>query len=279
MGRSCERILPIRSGDCPRGAGMSVEGCAKLLEQADPARFRAAMTAPPEARANLFALYAFNVEISQAVWSSHEPLLCEIRLQYWADQVAAAYQNQAVDAHPVMTPLAEVIKAGGLCERDFKALIEARRGEVSSQVFEDEAALKSYLSATGGTLMAMAGKLLSMRDDYDGALRDYGAAAALAAFLLAVPELKARGRQPLPDESHAALRKLAGEALAAMDKARASRARSMGAAMPAFLTATEARPILKRVLRQPSLVLKGGLERPEFRRRLRAAYCQVFSRW
>ena len=51
---------------------MSVEACAELVERGDPDRFRAIMAAPPEARAQLFPLYAFNLEVARALLENTE---------------------------------------------------------------------------------------------------------------------------------------------------------------------------------------------------------------
>ena len=51
---------------------MSWEACAAIVEKADPDRFLSAMTAPPEGRALLFPLYAFNAEVARAPWVTSE---------------------------------------------------------------------------------------------------------------------------------------------------------------------------------------------------------------
>jgi phytoene/squalene synthetase len=67
-----------------------LEACAALVERSDPDRFRVAMAAPPAAREVLFPLYAFNLEVARAPWATREPMLAEMRLQWWRDQVEAA---------------------------------------------------------------------------------------------------------------------------------------------------------------------------------------------
>ena len=47
---------------------MSVEACAALVARGDPDRFLSAMAAPVAARAVLFPLYAFNLEVAKAPW-------------------------------------------------------------------------------------------------------------------------------------------------------------------------------------------------------------------
>jgi len=59
--------------------------CAKLVERGDPLRFRTVMAAPLHARRVLFPLYAFNVEVSRAPWVTQEPMIAEMRLQWWRD--------------------------------------------------------------------------------------------------------------------------------------------------------------------------------------------------
>jgi hypothetical protein len=66
---------------------MTLDACAALVERGDPDRFAAAMAAPPAARAKLFPLYAFNLEVARAPWVSKEAMIAEMRLQWWRDVV------------------------------------------------------------------------------------------------------------------------------------------------------------------------------------------------
>ena len=251
--------------------------CAELVKARDPERYRAAHTAPAPLRDALLALYAFNAEVVHAAWGTREPALAEIRLQYWHDQVEALFAGRATDHHPVLNALSRADWLQWQASADFLALIGARRWDVWREPLTDTDALWAYLRATGGTLMAMGGRVMRMNDQYDPAIRDYGQAAALASFFVAVPALKAHGRQPLPDENPEALRALAQEALKKMEATR--KMRLMRAAMPVLLSASEARPVLKRVVRQPELVLSGGLERAPFRQSLRMLVNDVVGRW
>ncbi len=251
--------------------------CAELVKARDPARYRAAQIAPAPLRDALLVLYAFNAEIVHAAWSAREPALAEIRLQYWHDQVEALFAGRSTDHHPVLDALSRADWLQWQAGSDFLTLIAARRWDVRREPFPDTDALWAYLRATGGTLMAMGARVMRMKDHYDGAIRDYGQAAALAAFFVAVPGLKAHGRKPLPDEAPEALHALAQEALEKMEATR--KMRLMRAALPVLLSASEARPVLKRVVRQPELVLSGGLERAPFRQRLRMLVNDVSGRW
>jgi phytoene synthase len=78
---------------------MSLQACADLVARGDPDRFRATMATPPEARAVLFPIYAFNLEVSRAPWVTEEPMIAEMRLQFWRD-VAEEIGQGAPPARP-----------------------------------------------------------------------------------------------------------------------------------------------------------------------------------
>jgi phytoene synthase len=176
---------------------MSLQACADLVARGDPDRFRATMATPPEARAVLFPLYAFNLEVSRAPWVTEEPMIAEMRLQFWRDVAEEIGQGARPRAHEVCAPLAAVVRAedAGLLD----GLVAARRWDIYKDAFEDAAHFERYLDATGGNLDWVAARALGAPDGAERAVRDAAWAAALARFLVAVPELEARGRIPLVD--------------------------------------------------------------------------------
>ncbi|MBT6544979.1 MAG: squalene/phytoene synthase family protein, partial [Rhodobacteraceae bacterium] len=62
-----------------------LNACAALVERGDPARFLAVMAAPVQAREVLFVLFAFNLEVARAPWVTQQPMIAEMRLQWWCD--------------------------------------------------------------------------------------------------------------------------------------------------------------------------------------------------
>ncbi|NJM84676.1 MAG: squalene/phytoene synthase family protein, partial [Tabrizicola sp.] len=127
---------------------MSIDACAALVSRGDPARFQAVMAAPVSARARLLPLYAFNLEVARAPWVTEEPMIAEMRLQWWRDVVAAAASG-AARAHEVAGPLHEVIRTCGLPLPVMDRLIEARRWDIYREAFTDKAAFTAYIEATG----------------------------------------------------------------------------------------------------------------------------------
>jgi len=253
---------------------MSLDACASLVERGDPDRFAAVMAAPPAFRARLFPLYAFNLEVARAPWVTKEPMIAEMRLQWWRDVVA----EPAPRAHEVAGPLHILIREAGLPVPVFDRLIEARRWDVYRDGFEDGAAFDAYLEDTGAGLMWLAALACGAGPGAEAAVRAYGWAAALAAYLRAVPDLEARGRLPLPDGRPGAVRALARRGLARLAEARAARA-SVGAAAPALLAGWQAEPLLRQAAREPGLVAAGGLHLSEFSRRGRLLWQTLSRRW
>ncbi|HSF64363.1 MAG TPA: squalene/phytoene synthase family protein, partial [Paracoccaceae bacterium] len=185
---------------------MTIAACAELVERGDPDRFLAAMAAPPAARARLFPLYAFNLEVARAPWVTAEPLIAEMRLQWWRDVVAAS-ESGAARAHEVAAPLHALIREAGLPVAVLDALVAARRRDIDPEPWADEAELSAYLADTAGGLMWLSVRALGAADE--AAARDAGWAMGLAAWFRAAPALAARGRNPLPDDDPQAVAALA----------------------------------------------------------------------
>ncbi|HTV90379.1 MAG TPA: squalene/phytoene synthase family protein, partial [Stellaceae bacterium] len=60
---------------------------AALVRRHDRDRYQTALLAPAEKREALFALYAFNYEIARVRETVREPMLGQIRLQWWREAI------------------------------------------------------------------------------------------------------------------------------------------------------------------------------------------------
>ncbi|MBL4917541.1 squalene/phytoene synthase family protein [Szabonella alba] len=252
--------------------------CAALVERADPARFAAVMAAPRGLRADLFTLYAFNLEVARAPWASAEPLVAEMRLQWWRDAAEAAGRGAPPPAHEVMGPMARLIAARCLPGDVLDALIAARRWDIYREPFEDQAAFDAYLDATGGGLIWLAALICGAGSEAEAPARAAGRAAGLAAYLQAVPELEARGRIPLVDGREAAVAGLARRGLDSLAMARKGRA-ALRQAAPALIPVCHAEPLLRRAARDPGRVAAGALQISEFTLRWRLLQAGIAGRW
>src|SRR5580692_2883864 len=96
---------------------------AALVRQHDRDRFQTALFAPVADREALFSLYAFNYEIARVRESVREPMLGQIRLQWWREAIEAAYAGAAPRRHEVVEPLTATIRERGLSRAHFERLI------------------------------------------------------------------------------------------------------------------------------------------------------------
>jgi 15-cis-phytoene synthase len=254
---------------------MSFEACAALVERGDPGRFRTALVAPPEKRPGLMALYAFNLEAARAPWVSPEPMIVAVRLRWWSEAVEEIAAGARPRRHEVVEPLAAVIRDGTLPAAPFLRLIEARLADVEPAPHADRAALDAYLAATYGGLMELAARHLGAGEGALPVVRRFAQGAGAAALLRAVPELRARGRDPLPPGLDVAA--YAREARQALRAARRDRARVPRTALAALLPGWEADAALRRAAADPGLT--APLAPSELRSRAILAARALTGRW
>ncbi|TVP72283.1 MAG: phytoene synthase [Rhodobacteraceae bacterium] len=252
---------------------------AHIVQSGDPDRYAASLAAPEDMRARLWALYAFNLEVARAPWVTSEPMIAEMRLQFWHDTLDGIAEGTPARAHEVASPLAQVWRDCALPVELGHAMVAARRWDIARNGFGDAQALAAHLDATSGHLMWLAALALSTGPQAEPVVRDMAHAAGLANWFLAVPELQARGRQPLPDPSPEAIRALAGDGLSRLKRARAQRAIVPAEAAPALLTGWQAGAILRRAVQDPARVTAGTLGLSEFARRGRLLLRGLSGRW
>ncbi|WP_284163320.1 squalene/phytoene synthase family protein [Frigidibacter sp. SD6-1] len=245
---------------------MSLTGCASLVQAGDPVRFAATMAAPVAARATLWPLYALNLEIARAPWVSAEPMVAEMRLQWWIDTLEGLGQGRARNGHPVTGALLPLLSGKAELTTLLTGLAEARRWDCWSEAFADRGAFDAYLDATSGNLMWAAARLLGAPDQAEAAVRDFAWGAGLSAYLMAAPELERRGRLPFADGRPAALGLLAQEGLGRIAAARKSAPTIPRESVPALWPGASAAAILRRAARRAALIAAGALAPSPFAR-------------
>ncbi len=237
---------------------MSVDACAALVQRGDPERFQSVMAAPLRDRAGLLVLYAWNLEVARAPWVAKEPMIAEMRLQWWRDVLEGPRR-----AHEVAGPLHDLIHRAGLPVEVMDRLIAARQWDIYRDPHADQAALDGYLADTGGGLMWLAALATGADARSENAVQAMGWATGLAQYLKAVPELEARGRVPLVDGRVKGVRDMAVRGLARVDVAFRGRHLSRSA----MLVGWQTRALLRMAMREPARVAEGRLVLPEFTKR------------
>ncbi len=172
--------------------------CADLVRTADKDRFLSAMTARPEVRESLFALYAFNHEIAKISEVVSEPMLGQIRLQWWRDAIEECFSGTP-RRHQVVRALADAIRAGDLPREPFDAAIDAREADLEPSAFQSLDRLTDYARETSGSISRLAANATGATDELDlSAAERIGTAWALLGLMRALPFLFRRRRCPIP---------------------------------------------------------------------------------
>lgn len=178
-----------------RATAPSLSPCGTLLHQGDRARFLTALFAPPEVREDLFALYAFNLEIAKTKETVSEPLLGQIRLQWWRETLEQIHAGQPPRKHEVVLPLAEAIRRHTLPPDAFLSLIDGRERDLDVPPPATDAGFAAYIEATGGQLGRLAGLICGADPDQAAAA---ARAYATAGLLIGLPRRAQLGRVDLP---------------------------------------------------------------------------------
>jgi NADH dehydrogenase [ubiquinone] 1 alpha subcomplex assembly factor 6 len=174
--------------------------CADQVRHQDRDRYLTALFAPAERREDLFALYAFNLEVAKTAEAVSEPMVGRIRLQWWREAIDGIYQGRP-RGHAVIGPLARAIDRRGLPRGPFDRLIDAREVDLSGAPPEDLAALEAYAEGTAASLFALAlGVLGSSAEEGPPAelAHHLGLAWALTGLARAVPFHARQKRSYLP---------------------------------------------------------------------------------
>lgn len=171
---------------------------AEQVRLYDHDRFMTAIFAPSAAREHLFALYAFNIELAKVSEIVSEPLIGQMRLQWWRDTLDRLYAGQVV-AHGVARPLGEAIAAARIDRAAFDPLIDAREFDLDREPPKDFAALHAYAEGTGAPLLSIALRIAgAVGPQADEVARLAGAGWALTGLLRAVPFHARQRRSFLP---------------------------------------------------------------------------------
>jgi len=136
-----------------------------MVRRGDPDRWLASrFVADADARADIVALYALNIELARIAESVREPLMGEIRLTWWREAITEIYAGASPRRHPVVLALAEAVRRRDLPPGPFEAMIEARFADLEAEPFADMADIERYLDGAAGAPMALACAVLGAKD-------------------------------------------------------------------------------------------------------------------
>jgi 15-cis-phytoene synthase len=167
-----------------------------MAREGEPERYVSATLSPAPVRGALIALAAFAADLRRIPQVVKEPMMGEVRLQWWRD-VIGTFDKTETTGHPIADALAAAVRTHALPQLSLVAMTEARAFDLYDDPMPDEAAFAGYLTKTEAIPFALAQTILSDRDTphlSDLGTRSYGHVRVLAGLPLAL----AKGRVPLP---------------------------------------------------------------------------------
>lgn len=174
---------------------------ASLVREWDRPRYYATLFAPEALRADLFALYAFAVEIERIPDLVSDPNLGEIRLQFWRDRLEAVGGDDVEPAPPVLSALATAIRRHSLPAEPLLAMVDARRADLYSDPPPTVADLEGMLGETQSSIFQLGAVIMrSAGPETADAAGHAGVAYGLAQRLARLAHDTARRRSILPAE-------------------------------------------------------------------------------
>jgi NADH dehydrogenase [ubiquinone] 1 alpha subcomplex assembly factor 6 len=256
----------------------STEGpdLAKKARKLDPDRYMTALFAPAESRPHVFALIAFNYEIARVREAVTQPLLGQIRLQWWRDAVEQIYAGKP-PAHDVAQALARAVAAASLDRALLDAMIDAREVDLAEAPPAHIEELLSYAEQSSGSLVELMLQVLGAATPAaEEAGRAVGAAYGLVGLVRAIPFHAGARRSYIP-QSVLAEHGVATEELFRKAPPAALPAMVAEIADLARLHLTEARELAATLPRRAAPALLGATVAETYLRRLERAAYNVFD--
>ncbi len=171
-----------------------------IVRRFDPDRYVAALFSPSKVTGPLMALYGLNAEFGRIASSVSEPMLGEIRLQWWRDALETAGAGGET-GHPVADAFGRIMMEYSLPFYEVQGMIDARSFDVSGGVMADAQALNIYLDKTDGAVMRLAATVLGERNGaVERASRRAAYSYGLAQVLRLLPAYLHLGVVPLPED-------------------------------------------------------------------------------
>jgi phytoene synthase len=178
---------------------MSEETIDETVRRVDPDRYFSALFAPASARRHLLTLYAFNHEIARVAETVRQPMMGEIRLEWWRETLENARNGKPRD-HPLARALSEVFAEHRLPADLFDAILDARAFDATPDLFVNWSDVEAYCDQTSGNLMRLGARILGGDEAQDALAREAGTAYAIAGLIRSLRFHAARHKVYLPQD-------------------------------------------------------------------------------
>lgn len=176
-----------------------LEAVVKRLRRLDYASYLSVRLSPKETRDELYWLYGFFHEVAQIPFKSDEPLLGEIRLQWWRDSLVKLERGERV-GHPVADGLGDCLAGRGpLLRGAMTGIIDSFRFDVQKTPVPDMATFFEIQDQRYGGLLRAALLITECSTPQTVLLAsEAGMSIGVTAAIAQLPLTLRAGMQPLP---------------------------------------------------------------------------------
>lgn len=210
------------------------------LKQNSPLLYAASLFAPADKRDALVAIYAFDFEVKRIPYLVSEPMLGEIRLQWWREALNGERTDEA-RLNPLASALLDVISKFDLPRSGFNHLLDGEARLLDATPIVDERELEKLYGQRHGSLFQYAAMILGQSSS-----RDLADASGHAAMAYGIARDLVSGRHSVKRADLVQL----GEAH--LEKARIAINALADVARPAFLPLVIAEPVFNQAGRSHS---------------------------
>lgn len=232
----------------------------EAARRTEPDRYLAALLAPRAASSDLIPLAAFVGDLARISYAVSEPMMGELRLQWWRDALVNLRNGMATGS-PIADTVGAVMRSRGLPEALFMSIIDARSQDLDEQEPLSSTAVDTYFDDTEGAAFQLAGHVLGVneRPGVPALMSAAGQAYGRVRLLRALPSTLASGRVPAPlagmagafDDGVAALTvSMRDSTIRWLEEARRRARAAPRAALPAILPLALVEPYLRALERQ-----------------------------
>ena len=183
-----------------RDPSLLPEDAREHLESFLPDHSLACGFIPLPQRDAVTTLYAFAAELRAVTWRAREPMMGEIRLQWWREALLGERPKSEVEAHPLASHLLEQLARFQLPVTGLVDLIDGLMDDLYDDPPDDLTALELYCGQTSSVLMRYASLMLA--DGADAGRPETagpaGVAFGLTEIILHLPNHVRSGRVKIP---------------------------------------------------------------------------------
>jgi len=185
----------------PAASRTASEACQNLVFKRDYESFLTSKFYPNNAQDGFFALKAFYVELATVQDHVTQPIIGQMRMQFWRDAVKSIGKGTPPN-HPVALALYDTTRKVDLPAYHLKRIIDAREAELHSPTHMTLDSLLAHAESTSSTLNYLLLRVLSLdtSDILSHAASHMGVAQTIITLLRALPYHASQRRIVIPAE-------------------------------------------------------------------------------